>query len=104
MTKISLNQQIDEIQRDLAERRSTYPAMVATRKLKQSQADFQCARLDAAWQSLTWLREHEAEIRAFMALPAADRAVVLSHGPLVAQMAAELARREAIAKAGGPVR
>lgn len=54
--------------------------------------------------TLAWLIEHEAEIRAFLALAPEARAAVLSHGPIVADLAQELAKREAIAKAGGPRR
>lgn len=60
--------------------------------------------LDDAARTLAYVVEHEAEIRAFLALPPEARAAVLSHGAIVAELAAELAKREAAAKAGGPRR
>lgn len=71
---------------------------------RPAEVELHAERLDAILRTLIWLRENEVEIRAFLALPPEDRAVVVSHGPLVAQLAAEMKRREAIAKAGGPVR
>lgn len=59
---------------------------------------------EAVRATLAWLQHHEAEIRAFLRLPPETRAAVVDHGETVAQLAVEIARREAIAKAGGPVR
>lgn len=71
---------------------------------RPAEAEIHAARLAAVARTLDWLRQHEAEIRAFLSLAPQDRAAVLSHGPLVAQLAAEIARREALAKVGGPLR
>lgn len=60
--------------------------------------------LEDGARTLAYVLEHEAEIRAFLALAPEARAAVLSHGPIVAELAQELARREAAAKAGGPLR
>ena len=61
-------------------------------------------RLNAAARSLETLHRNADEIRAFLKLPAEAREAVLRHGPTMAQMCLELAKREAIAAAGGPVR
>lgn len=60
--------------------------------------------LSDAASTLAWLLEHETEIRAFLTLPPEARAAVVSHGPLVAELAQQIAKKEAIAKAGGPRR
>mgnify|MGYP000892658747 CR=1 FL=1 len=61
-------------------------------------------RLNAAARSLEILKEDADEIRAFLRLSAAAREAVLRHGETMGQMCLELAKREAIAKAGGAVR
>lgn len=66
------------------------------------QRDMEC--LNAAARSLQKLHENADEIRAFLKLPAEAREAVLRHGEAMAQMCLELAKREAIAAAGGPVR
>lgn len=104
MAKISINQQIEEITRVIAETRSENGRKVASGKLRQSEADYHLHRQDAIFRTLGFCRDEEAVIRAIMAMSPEDRAAVVSHGRLVAEMARELARREAIAKAGGPVR
>ena len=65
--KISLSQQIDEVNRELAERKRVYSHLVATRKLRQSVADFQTARMQAVLATLEWLQENETDIRAAVA-------------------------------------
>lgn len=65
--KISLNQQIDEINRELGERKHVYPRLVSGGKLRESVAAYQVARLEAARTTLQWLAENETEIREIMA-------------------------------------
>lgn len=60
--------------------------------------------LEDGARTLAYVAEHEAEIRAFLALAPEVRAVVVTHGAIVAELAVELAKREASAKAGGPRR
>lgn len=62
--KISLTSQIQEVERELSQRRSVYPRMVATRKLKQSLADYQMQRLEAVLATLKWLQANEAAVKA----------------------------------------
>lgn len=61
--KISIAQQIDEIDRELMQRREVYPRLVAGGKLRQSVADYQVARLQAARDTLTWLAVNDRRIR-----------------------------------------
>jgi ribosomal 50S subunit-associated protein YjgA (DUF615 family) len=53
--------------------------------MSPAQRDLHLQHMEAVRRTLYWLRDHEAEIRAFLALPAADRAAI-------------------VAKAGGPAR
>jgi hypothetical protein len=64
--KVSLNQQIDEVERELEVRRDVYPRMVATHKMRQSIADFQMQRMNAVLRTLRWFQKHEDKIRSLM--------------------------------------
>lgn len=61
--KISLAQQIEEIERELAQRAAVYPRLVAKRAMRQSVADYQIVRLAKVRDTLRWLQEHERTIR-----------------------------------------
>lgn len=63
MARFSLNQQIDELEREQRERRNVYARLVASGKLRQSVAEFQTERLAAAIRTLQWLEKHEQIIR-----------------------------------------
>ena len=93
----SLAQQIEEIDYELGQRRGVYGRLVASGKMRQAVADYHMHRLEAARRTLDWLRQHEAELKDF-----------LKHAPTTRQaalaLAVQIARKEAIAKAGGPVR
>ncbi|BBF92380.1 hypothetical protein [Blastochloris tepida] len=65
--RFSLDQQIDEIRRELAQRADVYPRMVASGKVRQSVAEFQIARLEAVLATLLWLKANEATVRAAIA-------------------------------------
>lgn len=67
--KISLSQQIDEINRELGQRKVVYPRLVSGGKMRQSIADYQVARMEAAKATLEWLRDHEATVRAAVGRP-----------------------------------
>ena len=73
-------------------------------KGRSSEADLHGEHIAAVRATLAWLHNHEAEIRAFLALAPDVRAAVVSHGPIVAELAVEISKREAIAEAGGPAR
>lgn len=62
--KISLTSQIQEVEREIAQRRDVYPRMVAARQIKQSLADYQMHRIEAVLATLKWLQANEAAIKA----------------------------------------
>jgi hypothetical protein len=64
--KISLGQQIDEVRRELDQRKDVYPRLVATRKMRESIANYQTTRMMAVLNTLEWFQRNEAKIRAFM--------------------------------------
>ena len=64
--KFNLRQQIEEIDRELRKRAEVYPRWVHAGKIKQSQADYHIARLEAVRHTLEWLQENETEIRAYV--------------------------------------
>lgn len=61
---ISLNQQIEEVERELTLRERVYPHQIASRKMRQSVADFHMERMRAVLFTLQWLQQNEAIIRA----------------------------------------
>lgn len=83
MSRISLAQQLDEIDRELAQRASVYPRLVSGRKLRQSVANFQVDRLKAARASLQWLADHEDTIKRLMREHAAASASTRLEGTCV---------------------
>jgi hypothetical protein len=101
---VPLAEQLAEARRELALRERVYPKQVQNNAMRQGEADRLIARQKAIITTLEWFQEREHELRAYFALPIEDRAIIHSHGNLVAQLAHEVARKEAIAKAGGPVR
>ena len=60
---VSIGQQIDEVERELAMRRKVYPSMISRGKLRQSEADFYTNRLTAVSRTLQWLRDNEQRIK-----------------------------------------
>ena len=64
MRKISLNEQIDEVVRELAQRSTVYPRLVQTGKMRESIADYQVERMTAVLNTLRWLRDNEDKVRA----------------------------------------
>lgn len=102
--KISLRQQIEAV-RFAETRQRTLLGGGTLRELRPPrEAEYDMQRLGSAARTLEWLQAHEDEIRAFLKLPADAREAVLRHGETMGQMCLELAKREAIAKAGGPLR
>lgn len=61
--KFSLAAQIEEIDRELEQRRRVYPRLVAKGELRKSVGDYQVQRLDAVRATLVWLQENEARIK-----------------------------------------
>lgn len=65
--KISLTQQLDEVRRELDQRKRVYPHLVASRKMRQSIADYQTLRMEAVGDTLLWLIENEQRIKETLA-------------------------------------
>jgi hypothetical protein len=61
--KISLPQQIEEIDQELHRRKNDYPRLVSRGKLRESEAEYQTERLLAVRMTLEWLQEHEDYVR-----------------------------------------
>lgn len=61
--KFSLAAQIAEVERELAARKDVYARLVASRKLRQSHADYQMDLLRAVLATLLWLEENENLIK-----------------------------------------
>lgn len=102
--KISLRQQIEAVRFAETRQRAIKDGGSLREQRPVREAEYDMQRLGAAARTLEWLQRYEDEIRIFLQLPAEAREAVLRHGPTMAQMCLELAKREAIAKAGGPVR
>jgi hypothetical protein len=75
--RILIADQIAEVGRELGLRRNVYPAFVARGKMSQDEADLHLARLEAAYATLKWVRDHRDELVAIhggSAPPPADPA------------------------------
>ncbi|MFA6966095.1 hypothetical protein [Bosea sp. (in: a-proteobacteria)] len=104
MTPIALSHQIEQV-RFAETRQRTFCQGGTVRDLRrQAERDFSLQALNAAARSLEVLKEHQDEVRAFLRLSTEAREAVLRHGNTMAEICLELAKREAIADAGGPVR
>lgn len=101
---IPLVQQIEEVRFAIVRQRSLMTGAKIRELRKSTMAEHGLACLEMAARSLETLAINADEIRAFLKLPAEARQAVLLHGEIMAQMCLDLARKEAIAKAGGPVR
>lgn len=101
---IPLVQQIEEVRFAISRQQSMMMGAAIRELRPPTIAERGCARLESAARSLETLAINADEIRAFLKLPAEARQAVLCHGETMAQMCLELAKKEAIAKAGGPVR
>ena len=85
----------------------TLRALVARGKRPQTELDLSSAGLpplQAAAVTMSWFVEHEAEIKAFVALPAETRATLLAHHDLVLLVQRQVESAERAAKSGGPLR
>ena len=60
--KISIAQQIEEVDRELALRKRVYPVEVSRGRMRKSIADYHVARLEAVRNTLAWLQANEAKI------------------------------------------
>ncbi len=65
--KISIIGQIAEVEREIAQRQQNYAKLVREGKMRKEEADMLMARIYAVLATLHFCREHEADIRAYMA-------------------------------------
>jgi hypothetical protein len=63
MTKISLAQQIEEVEREIKLRENAYRSYGRTGAMRSSEAEFHIARIKAVLATLRWLQANEATIR-----------------------------------------
>jgi hypothetical protein len=61
--KISIDQQIEEIERELDERSRVYPRLIAKGTLRKSVAEYHVERMKATLATLMWLRDNELLIK-----------------------------------------
>lgn len=98
LPRLSLDAMIQEVEAAITQWRSP------SRGVRRPEVDLHIKRLEQTAATLRWLRRREAEFRAYAALPEHLRDVVRTHGPFVAELAMQIKRKEAIARAGGPKR
>lgn len=67
--KISLRQQIEEIEREIGLREGVYARAVAAGKMRQSISDYHMARIKAALATLRYVEQHADAIRAAVLPP-----------------------------------
>lgn len=72
--KISIIGQIAEIDREIAMRERVYPREVQSGRMKQAEAEMLMTRIHAVRATLMFCREHEADIRAYVAAKKAGAA------------------------------
>lgn len=56
--RITLDQQIAEVGREIGLRRQVYPGFIARGKLSKEEADGHLARMEAVYATLKWLKEN----------------------------------------------
>ena len=61
---ISLAQQIEEVEREIKLRKSTFQNYGRTGKMRSSEAEFHLMRMKAVLTTLRWLQANEATIKA----------------------------------------
>ncbi|MCT7667650.1 hypothetical protein [Shinella kummerowiae] len=72
--KISIVSQIFEVDREIAMRERVYPREVQSGKLKKEEAEMLMERIHAVRATLVFCKEHEADIRAYIAAKKAGAA------------------------------
>lgn len=66
-SKISIIGQISEVDREIAERMKLYPRMVQDGRMREEQRVMLMDRIHAIRATLVFCKDHEADIRAYMA-------------------------------------
>ena len=67
MSKVSLSQQIEEVEHELRMREVVYPKLVLRKQKAQSAADMNMMRMRAVLDTLKWLQANEAKIKGALA-------------------------------------
>lgn len=62
MRKITIDEQIAEVGREIGLRKNLYPAFVARGKLSQEEADEHQLLMEAVYKTLKWIRDNRASI------------------------------------------
>ncbi len=62
--KISLDDQIKCVGREIGVRKNVYPQMIAREKKGQAECDREIAAMEAVYATLKWLKANEATVRA----------------------------------------
>lgn len=62
--RYSLQTQISEVERELAQRATTYKRMVSSRAMRQADADLKIEIMHSVLATLRWLQKNEAAIKA----------------------------------------
>lgn len=62
--KVSLNRQVQCVEREIAMRNRVYPRAIASGKMKPSHASLEIGDMEAVLATLKWLAENELMIRA----------------------------------------
>lgn len=65
--KVSIIGQLAEVEREIAMREQVYPRQVSAGKMRQAEAELLMERIHAVRATLIFCREHEADIRAYIA-------------------------------------
>lgn len=78
--KISIQAQIEEVDRELALRAKVYPNQVRRGLMRQSVADLHIERMKAVRATLEWLAENEAAARAYVTAKKDSQQKEPSHG------------------------
>jgi hypothetical protein len=63
-TRVTLAEQIAEVEREITLRRRVYPGWIAAGKLSQALADRQMACIEATRTTLKWVEKNAAAIKA----------------------------------------
>lgn len=64
--KIAIAGQIAEVQRELAMRRNTYPRLIASAKMRETEAELCTRRMEAVLETLLFCQRHEAAFRTYI--------------------------------------
>lgn len=62
MTVFSIDQQIEEVERELKMRREVYPRQVQRGTMKSSVVEYHIKRMEAALATLKWMKENRPAV------------------------------------------